>query len=75
MRGYRRPGPDYTWYDWWGAIMLIANDDVPTEEELRAEDEAIAAAGKPESPPADLAALAEMMRDAGSQEVHPEPTG
>ena len=43
MRGYGRPGPEFTWYCWWGA-MLIANDDVPTEEELRAEDEAIAAA-------------------------------
>jgi len=62
MRGYGRPGPEFTWYCWWGA-MLIANDDVPTEEELRAEDEAIAAASQPEVPPADLAALAEMLRD------------
>jgi hypothetical protein len=49
--------------------MLIANDDVPTEEELRAEDEAIAAASKPDSPPADLAALAEMMSDGRTQDV------
>lgn len=76
MRGYRRPGPEFTWYCWWGA-MLIANDDVPTEEELRAEDEAIAAASKPEVPRADLAALAEMMRDgpASSAPLHETAEG
>jgi len=68
MRGYGRPGPEFTWYCWWGA-MLIANDDVPTEEELRAEDEAIAAASQPEVPPADLAALAEMLRDGRASEA------
>ena len=75
MRGYPRPGPRFTWTNWWSPV-LIANDDVPTEEELRAEDEAIAAMENgPESAPADIAALTEILTDARTAEVQPEPRG
>lgn len=66
MRGYRRPGPLFTWYGWWG-IMLI--DDEEAEEErriLRAEDEAIAAAeAGPQPQAADIVALMEALNGGG----------
>jgi hypothetical protein len=70
MRGYRRPGPEYTWTNWWGAVLIHAEED--DDELLRAEDEAIAAADTPTSQPSDLTALAEMMRDDRTPEALPE---
>lgn len=61
MRGYPRPGPRYTWTSWWSPV-LIANEDVPTEEELRAEDEAIAAMERgPQPQAADIVSLMEAL--------------
>ena len=59
--GYRRPGPIYRWQNWWGVMLIHAEED--DDELLRAEDEAIAAQSQPEQTPADLAALTELMRD------------
>ena len=66
MHGYRRPGPEFTWYDWWGRIVLIDDSDEEREEERRilaAEDEALAAAEQPPEQDASLAALTEILSD------------
>jgi hypothetical protein len=69
MRGYRRPGPEYTWTNWWGIVLIHAEED--TDELLRAEDEAIAAALRPAQQPTDLVSLAEMMAERPAWEGEP----
>lgn len=60
MTGYRRHGPRFTWTNWWGAMLIHAEED--DAEVLAAEDEAIAAAERgPQPDGADVVALMEAL--------------